>query len=126
MGVMLLLFSSDLTVQAAACKTQSYSAACKAQYPNCTYVASDKFDDGYCESCHIRYPKAPKAPKVDCNRKITCKSIGSHFPKCPFCMHCRRRLAGDEIICRHRLTNPYRDSPVLVRLLQETRRAQRD
>merc|ERR1711964_429841 len=37
----------------------------------------------------------------------------------------RRRLTASELIARHRLTNPYRDSPVLVRLLEEIRQAQR-
>merc|ERR1711964_92703 len=36
----------------------------------------------------------------------------------------RRRLTAAELLHRHRLTTPYRDSPVLVRLLQEIRGAQ--
>jgi len=36
-----------------------------------------------------------------------------------------RRLTASELLARHRLTNPYRDSPVLVRLLEEIRQAQR-
>jgi len=37
----------------------------------------------------------------------------------------RRRLTASELLARHRLTHPYRDSPVLVRLLEKIRRAQR-
>jgi len=37
----------------------------------------------------------------------------------------RRRLSpGDEVLRRHRLASPYRDSPVLLKLLEEIRRAQ--
>jgi len=34
------------------------------------------------------------------------------------------RSPGEEVLYRHRLTSPYRDSPVLLRLLEEIRRAQ--
>merc|ERR1711964_454437 len=40
----------------------------------------------------------------------------------------RRRRLGDtasELLAMHRLTHPYRDSPVLLRLLEKIRRAQR-
>merc|ERR1711964_791302 len=49
------------------------------------------------------------------------------FLKLPLVLVRRRRL-GDtaaELLARHRLANPYRDSPVLLRLLEKIRRAQR-